>query len=120
MDSINNWKVFQGGTETLVDAEGIFRTIACFGGALAVANKKPCSNRDCYRALGKKVWQRPTLPRFTAVPSAQVAPIAIGVTSLLGMGRAACQVGLSPCFPIAPDGTETYEVYQAMFSCETG
>ena len=40
MDSINNWKVFQGGTETLVDAEGIFRTIACFGGTLAVANKK--------------------------------------------------------------------------------
>ncbi len=36
----------------------------------------------CLRQLKIKIWQRPTLPHFTAVPSALV-----GLTSLFGMGR---------------------------------
>ena len=44
--------------------------------------RKKAKPPDFRRAARYKMWQRPTLPRFTVVPSAQW-----GLTSLFGMGR---------------------------------
>ena len=50
-----------------------------------IRNKKPLKQESpsaIAKELTDKIWHRPTLPHFTAVPSALA-----GLTSLFGMGR---------------------------------
>jgi len=56
--------------------------VSNFWGKLQITQKPPAILGWGFCCLFLKVWHRPTLPPFTAVPSALA-----GLTSLFGMGR---------------------------------